>query len=158
MSITTAFHCGCAGALGIAGVQCAVNWLMLPYAWWKEGLVHRLSFRCCWVFLFASEQGLAIHLLVSYDIIHAGHMPFRVRQVEEATQNFLVCIEMLVAALAFRYAYSASEYEHLSAEPAKPATAAATARKEPLVEQAKAASAAAASKPAPSPSESKKAQ
>lgn len=118
----------------------------------------RILLLTAWALLLGvCMQGLAIHLLVSYDIIHAGHMPFQVRQVEEATQNFVVCIEMLFAAVAFRYAYSASEYEYLSAEPAKPAaTSAATAKKEPMAGHAKAG--ADASKQAPSASESKKAK
>ena len=101
-------------------------------------------------------QGLAIHLLVSYGIIHAGQMPFQVRQVEEATQNFVVCIEMLFAAVAFRYAYSASEYEYLRAEPSKPTTVAAASQKEAVAGQGK--TAAVKDRQAPSASESKKAK
>lgn len=62
------------------------------------------------VVFFAFWQGLVVKLLTMYGIIHKGHMPYTVTQIEEAVQNFLVCVEMLLFSFAFQYAFSAYPY------------------------------------------------
>ena len=60
------------------------------------------------------SQSLVVSVLVSYRFLHHGHLPFTVRQVDEAVCNFLVCVEVLPFSFAFRNAFSAKEYEDLA--------------------------------------------
>ena len=59
-------------------------------------------------------QSLIVSILVTYRFIHNGHLPFTVKQVDEAVCNFLVCVEVLPFSFAFRNAFSAREYEDLA--------------------------------------------
>ena len=51
-----------------------------------------------------------MQLLALTGVIHEGHFPFSVKQIEGAIQNFLVCFEMFFFALAFQWAFSAEAY------------------------------------------------
>ena len=55
-------------------------------------------------------QGLVIQILAATGVIHEGHFPYTVEQIEEAAQNFIICWEMLLFSFAFSWAFSAEEY------------------------------------------------
>lgn len=62
------------------------------------------------VVFFAFWQGLIVQLLALTGVIHEGHFPYSVKQIDGAIQNFLVCFEMFFFALAFQSAFSAEAY------------------------------------------------
>lgn len=45
-------------------------------------------------------------------VIKRYHFPYSVNQVEEAIQNFLICVEMLGFAFLFQSAFSSTEYSY----------------------------------------------
>lgn len=63
------------------------------------------------VVFFAFWQGLIIKLLAAIGVIHKGHFPYSVEQIEEAMQNFIICFEMLIFSFLFLYAFNAKEYD-----------------------------------------------
>ncbi|GMI93388.1 hypothetical protein like AT4G21570 [Hibiscus trionum] len=62
------------------------------------------------VVFFCFWQGVALDILVSIGIIRSNHYWLDVEHIQEALQNTLVCVEMVVFAFVQRYAYSAAPY------------------------------------------------
>jgi len=106
-------------------VTMAVYALMMCYhAFHNELAPHRplAQFLCIkGVVFFAFWQGVVLSILVSFKIIHASHW-YTVEEVDEAIQNFLVCIEMVGFSFAHDYAFSAAEFKP-DYVPPKPAVA-----------------------------------
>eukprot|EP00897_Mesotaenium_endlicherianum_P001452 jgi/Mesen1/1334/ME000013S00832 len=87
--------------------------LLFYHGFAKELAPHRpmAKFLCIkGVVFFAYWQGLVLSILASTGVLHEGHFPFSVKQIEEAIQNFLVCIEMVVFAYFYTRAFRSSEY------------------------------------------------
>lgn len=62
------------------------------------------------VVFFCFWQGLVLQFLVSAGIIVSHHRWLDVEHIQEAYQNILVCVEMVVFSIIQRYAYSAAPY------------------------------------------------
>eukprot|EP00850_Spirogloea_muscicola_P020781 SM000226S07422 [mRNA] locus=s226:115156:117573:- [translate_table: standard] len=62
------------------------------------------------VVFFSFWQGLVISLLAWSKFLHTDTWFYSVPQVEEAVQNFLICVEMLFFAMAHYHAFSVDEY------------------------------------------------
>jgi len=70
-----------------------------------------LNYYCYYVIsLFGSIQGLVLDGLVAVGVIQSRHLKLDVEHIEEAMQNILVCIEMVVFSVLQQYAYHASPY------------------------------------------------
>eukprot|EP00270_Netrium_digitus_P003577 TRINITY_DN1416_c0_g1_i1.p1 TRINITY_DN1416_c0_g1~~TRINITY_DN1416_c0_g1_i1.p1 ORF type:complete len:348 (-),score=82.50 TRINITY_DN1416_c0_g1_i1:275-1183(-) len=96
-------------------VTVAVSALLMFYHTFHEELAPHnpfIKFLCIkGVVFFSFWQGMVVSGLAALGIIHEGHFPYTVTQVKEATQNFLICLEMLAFAFIFRKAFSSSEFE-----------------------------------------------
>lgn len=55
-------------------------------------------------------QGLVLSGLASFGVIQSLHYRLDVEHIEEAMQNILVCIEMVIFSVLQQYAYHASPY------------------------------------------------
>lgn len=107
--------------------------LLFYHAFDKELAPHQplAKFLCIkGVVFFAYWQGLVVSILASTGVIHQGQLPFSVKQIEEAIQNFLVCVEMLVFAHFYTKSFSAKEYGTPTRVPAQASAAAPEAKKE----------------------------
>ncbi|KAF9590266.1 hypothetical protein IFM89_032044 [Coptis chinensis] len=62
------------------------------------------------IVFFCFWQGLVLGFLVSAGIIRSHHHWLDVEHIQEAYQNILVCIEMVIFSIIQRYAYSAAPY------------------------------------------------
>jgi len=96
-------------------VTLAVYALMMFYhAFADELSPHRplAQFLCIkGVVFFAFWQGVVLSLLVKFGVIHAG-LWYSTDEIDEAIQNFLVCLEMgLLFSFAHNHAFSAEEYQ-----------------------------------------------
>jgi len=96
-------------------VTLAVYALMMFYHAFAEDLSpHRplAQFLCIkGVVFFAFWQGVVLSILVSMKIIQGNHW-YSTDEVDEAIQNFLVCLEMgLLFSFAHNYAFSADEFK-----------------------------------------------
>ncbi|WJX22213.1 hypothetical protein P8452_11538 [Trifolium repens] len=62
------------------------------------------------IVFFCFWQGLVLDGLVAVGVIQSRHLKLDVERIEEAMQNILVCIEMVVFSVLQQYAYHASPY------------------------------------------------
>lgn len=62
------------------------------------------------IVFFCFWQGLVLDGLVAVGVIQSRHLKLDVEHIEEAMQNILVCIEMVVFSVLQQYAYHASPY------------------------------------------------
>lgn len=51
-----------------------------------------------------------LQMLVSAKVIRTEHIWLEVNQIEEAYQNLLVCVEMVIFSVLQQYAFSVAEY------------------------------------------------
>ncbi|KAL5579333.1 hypothetical protein UlMin_011775 [Ulmus minor] len=62
------------------------------------------------IVFFCFWQGLVLQILVALGVIKANHFWLDVEHLEEAIQNVLVCLEMVVFSVLQQYAYNVSPY------------------------------------------------
>ncbi|MCO5576697.1 hypothetical protein L7F22_030512 [Adiantum nelumboides] len=62
------------------------------------------------IVFFSFWQGVVLEVLVAIGIIRSHHIWLEVDQIEEAIQNFLICVEMVGFALVQQSAYDAAPY------------------------------------------------
>lgn len=62
------------------------------------------------IVFFSFWQGLVLQALAALGIIRSHHIWLEVDQIEEAIQNLLVCVEMVIFAAVQNYAFDASPY------------------------------------------------
>lgn len=62
------------------------------------------------IVFFCFWQGMVLDILVAAGVIKSRHLKLDVEHIEEAMQNILVCIEMVVFSVLQQYAYHASPY------------------------------------------------
>ncbi|KAH7282139.1 hypothetical protein KP509_35G014400 [Ceratopteris richardii] len=62
------------------------------------------------IVFFSFWQGVVLEILVAVGFIKSHHIWLEVDQIEEAIQNLLICVEMVIFACAQQYAYSATPY------------------------------------------------
>ncbi|KAJ6333604.1 hypothetical protein OIU76_026130 [Salix suchowensis] len=62
------------------------------------------------VVFFCFWQGIVLEMLVSMGIVRSNHFWLDVEHLEEAYQNVLVILEMVVFSILQKYAYSAAPY------------------------------------------------
>lgn len=55
-------------------------------------------------------QGVVLEILAATGIIQSHHFWLDVEHIEEALQNVLVCLEMVVFSVLQQYAYNVSPY------------------------------------------------
>lgn len=67
---------------------------------------------CCW-------QGLALEGLTAAGVIRSHHFWLDVEHIQEALQNVMVILEMVVFSIVQRYAYSAIPYTGASVDKPK---------------------------------------
>lgn len=60
--------------------------------------------------IFHSLQGIVLEILVALGVIKSHHFWLDVEHIEEAIQNVLVCMEMVVFAVLQQYAYHVAPY------------------------------------------------
>ncbi|CAN6457737.1 unnamed protein product [Victoria cruziana] len=62
------------------------------------------------IVFFCFWQGIVIEILAALGIIKSHHFWLDVEHIEEAIQNVLVCLEMVVFSLIQQYAYPVAPY------------------------------------------------
>ncbi|KAJ7563032.1 hypothetical protein O6H91_03G093900 [Diphasiastrum complanatum] len=62
------------------------------------------------VVFFSFWQGVVLQLLAAAGIIRTAHKWLEIEQIEEAYQNLLICVEMVVFAVLQQYAFHVAEY------------------------------------------------
>lgn len=62
------------------------------------------------LFWFWKLQGIALDILVAMGVIKSHHFWLEVEQIQEAIQNVLVCLEMVIFAAVQKHAYDAGPY------------------------------------------------
>lgn len=62
------------------------------------------------IVFFSFWQGVVLEILVAIGIIQSHHIWLEVDQIEEAIQNLLICVEMVVFAFLQQYAFNAAPY------------------------------------------------
>ncbi|KAI5083861.1 hypothetical protein GOP47_0000030 [Adiantum capillus-veneris] len=62
------------------------------------------------IVFFSFWQGIVLEILVAVGIIRSHHIWLEVDQIEEAIQNLLICVEMVLFAFMQQYAYDAAPY------------------------------------------------
>lgn len=62
------------------------------------------------IVFFCFWQGIVIQILVALGVIKANHFWLNVEHLEEAIQNVLVCLEMIVFSVLQQYAFNVSPY------------------------------------------------
>ncbi|GMH05402.1 hypothetical protein Nepgr_007242 [Nepenthes gracilis] len=70
---------------------------------WKFLCIKGIVFFCFW-------QGMVLEILVALGIIRSQHFWLDVEHIEEAIQNVLVCVEMVVFSVLQQYAYNVAPY------------------------------------------------
>ena len=60
--------------------------------------------------IFDQTQGVVLKVLAALGIIRSHHFWLDVERIEEAIQNVLVCLEMVVFSVLQQYAYHVSPY------------------------------------------------
>lgn len=55
-------------------------------------------------------QGIALDILVAMGVIKSHHFWLEVEQIQEAIQNVLVCLEMVIFAAVQKHAYHVGPY------------------------------------------------
>eukprot|EP00466_Bigelowiella_natans_P015074 jgi/Bigna1/66882/fgenesh1_pg.2_\ len=68
------------------------------------------------VVFFTWWQSVVLAVLVRYEWIHRNGA-FSVEDVVNGTQNFLICLEMLAAAMAHRYTFPVKDFRQLFSDP-----------------------------------------
>ncbi|XP_020220292.1 transmembrane protein 184A [Cajanus cajan] len=62
------------------------------------------------IVFFCFWQGMLLDLLASFGIIKSRHLRLDVEHIEEAMQNILVCLEMVIFSVLQQYAYHVAPY------------------------------------------------
>eukprot|EP00250_Pteridium_aquilinum_P011737 c20274_g1_i1 orf=280-1167(+) len=62
------------------------------------------------IVFFSFWQGIVLEILVAMGIIRSHHIWLEVDQIEEAIQNFVVCVEMVIFAFLQQYAFDVAPY------------------------------------------------
>ncbi|GJP37351.1 hypothetical protein CLOM_g21767 [Closterium sp. NIES-68] len=97
-----------------ASLYLAAYALLLLYYTFEDQFApfHALSkFLCLVPLVFLPYwQSVVVDLLVGYGRIQPHQLPYTPRNVEQAVNHFLICCEMLPAAVALCYAFPESEY------------------------------------------------
>jgi len=62
------------------------------------------------ILLILKLQGIALDILVAMGFIKSHHFWLEVEQIQEAIQNVLVCLEMVIFAAVQKHAYHAGPY------------------------------------------------
>jgi len=62
------------------------------------------------IVFFSFWQGMVLEILVAMGIIRSHHIWLEVDQIEEAIQNLLICVEMVVFAFLQQYAFNIAPY------------------------------------------------
>ena len=65
---------------------------------------------CLQISIFDQTQGVVLKVLAALGIIKSHHFWLDVEHIEEAIQNVLVCLEMVVFSVLQQYAYHVSPY------------------------------------------------
>jgi len=55
-------------------------------------------------------QGMLLDLLAKFGVIQSRHLRLDVEHIEEAMQNILVCVEMVIFSVLQQYAYHPAPY------------------------------------------------
>lgn len=72
--------------------------------------VWKICYVSCLQMPFHYVQGVVLDILVGLGIIRSHHFWLDVEHIEEALQNVLVCLEMVVFSVLQQYAYHVSPY------------------------------------------------
>nr|DAD20817.1 TPA_asm: hypothetical protein HUJ06_022280 [Nelumbo nucifera] len=73
----------------------------------SSGLMFHLYLQ---MLVLACLQGVALEILAAMGIIKSNHFWLDVEQIEEALQNVLVCLEMIIFSVFQQYAYPVTPY------------------------------------------------
>ncbi|OVA13897.1 Organic solute transporter Ost-alpha [Macleaya cordata] len=66
------------------------------------------------IVFFCFWQGIVLDILVSMGIIRSRHIWLDVEHIQEAYQNILVCVEMVIFSFIQQYAYSVAPYSGIA--------------------------------------------
>ncbi|KAI8525417.1 hypothetical protein RHMOL_Rhmol13G0229100 [Rhododendron molle] len=80
------------------------------FCFWQEVLFFMVTLYFSPKKHFNHTQGIVLEILVALGIIKSNHFWLDVEHIEEAIQNVLVCLEMVVFAVLQQYAYHVAPY------------------------------------------------
>lgn len=69
-----------------------------------------VTITCLQMAIFDHLQGIVLDILAAMGILRSHHFWLDVEHIEEAIQNVLVCLEMVVFSVLQQYAYHVSPY------------------------------------------------